>query len=270
MKLGFVFIMYVASSFVVFNSCSSLVEKNNSNKKEEIVKIEIKVQKELVTFFSEDSLIITADLYTHKNIEEAPFIILFHQAGYSRGEYVESVGKFIEMGYNCLAVDLRAGNEVNGIINETHKEAVAKGLSTEYVDAMPDMLAAIEYVKNNFEFGELLILGSSYSASLALIIAAQSPDMVDGVLAFSPGEYFKYDDTTIEEYASEILVPVFISSSREERKKWKAIYEALPDDAKRKYIPEEEGVHGSRALWKTTEGNQKYWKAVEKFIKKIE
>jgi dienelactone hydrolase len=270
MKTGTVITIWIATFLVVFNSCSGEVDKKNKLKNEKVVTVEIKVQKELITFLAEDSLTITGDLYTHKGVEDNPFIILFHQAGYSRGEYIETVGKFIEMGYNCLAVDLRAGNEVNGIINETHKEAVAKGLSTEYIDAMPDMMTAIDYVKENFEYEELLILGSSYSASLALIVAAQNPGLVDGVLAFSPGEYFKYDETTIEEYASEILVPVFITSSREERKKWKAIYEALPDDAKRKYIPEDEGIHGSRALWKTTEGNQKYWKAVEKFIKKVE
>jgi len=267
MRLKFVYILSITWLLIVFNSCSSEGNKKNTKKKDELVKIESKIKKELVTFQSEDGLTITGDLYTNESIHEAPFIILFHQARYSRGEYIETADKFLELGYNCLAIDQRSGDEVNGVINETHKEALVKGYATEYIDAMPDLMAAIEFVKQNFEFDELLILGSSYSASLALIIAAQNPGMVDGVLAFSPGEYFKYDDTTIEQFASEIIVPVFITSAREERKEWKAIYEAINDDDKQKYIPEDEGIHGASALWKTTEGNKKYWKAVEKFLK---
>jgi hypothetical protein len=267
MKLGFIYILLFACLITVFSSCSGDGDKKKETKNDEIVKIEIKIKKQMVTFSAEDGLTVTGDLYTLENREDAPFIILFHQARYSRGEYIETADKFLEMGYNCLAIDQRSGGEVNGVINETHKEAVAKGLPTEYTDAMPDMIAAIEYVKEKFESDQLFVLGSSYSASLALIIAAQNPGMIDGVLAFSPGEYFMFDETTVEQYASEIILPVFITSAREERKEWKAIYEAINDDDKRKYIPEDDGIHGASALWKTTEGNKKYWKAVEKFLK---
>lgn len=32
---------------------------------------------------------------------------------------------------------------------------------------------------------------------------------------------------------------------------------------------EEEGFHGSKALWKENEGNENYWKAVERFLKNL-
>jgi len=265
MKKKILHILSIVGLLMVGNSCSNDGNKKKTTNSDEIVKME--VTKELVKFQTEDGLTVTGDLYTLEKPEEVPFIILFHQARYSRGEYIETAERFLELGYNCLAIDQRSGGEVNGVVNETNKEAVAKGLPTDYADAMPDLMAAIEYVKENFDSDRLLILGSSYSASLAIIIAAQNPGMVDGVLAFSPGEYFKYDDTTIEQYASEIIVPVFITSAREERKEWKAIYEAINDDDKQKYIPEEGGIHGSSALWKTTDGNKEYWKAVEKFLK---
>jgi len=259
-------IVILIGAFLI-SACSSGKKQSKEVKKEE--RVEIEVQKELVTFLAEDGLEVTADLITHENIHEAPFIILFHQAGYSRGEYNETVKRFIDLGYNCLAVDQRSGNEVNGVVNETHKAAVEKGLPTEYIDAMPDLMAAIDYVGESFDTDKILIMGSSYSASLCLIIASQSPDRIHGVLAFSPGEYFKYDDRTIEEYASDILVPVFITSAKGEYDKWKKIYKAIPEGDKVKFVPEVESIHGSRALWKSTEGSDACWKAVEEFIEGI-
>jgi len=44
---------------------------------------------ETVTFNSEDGLLMTADVYAPYKNGEAPVIVLFHQAGWSRGEYGE-------------------------------------------------------------------------------------------------------------------------------------------------------------------------------------
>ncbi|MDA3890358.1 MAG: alpha/beta hydrolase [Salinivirgaceae bacterium] len=250
---------------------ASLVSCSNTNtqkakQKSDNVKIENKVKKELVTFEADDELLVTADLYTHENIEEAPFIILFHQAGYSRGEYIETADKFLELGFNVMAVDQRSGGEVNGVVNETHKRAVEAGLPTEYMDAMPDLEGAVNYVRDNFDIESLYILGSSYSATLAIVLSALNPDMVDGVLAFSPGEYFEYDERRVVDYAAEIMTPVFITSAKSEYDKWANIFESIIDDSKVKYIPEVESIHGSRALWEGTEGNKECWKAVEAFL----
>ena len=89
---------------------------------------------ETITFKASDGISVTADLYMpHK--ATAPFIILYHQAGYSRGEYRSIAPQLNEMGFNCMAVDQRSGDKVNGVINETHKGAVASKLPTEYLDA---------------------------------------------------------------------------------------------------------------------------------------
>lgn len=250
---------------IVTISCSTKNSKNEQ--KQKVVNIEIKVKKELITFNSSDDLTVSADLYTHENREnDIPFIILFHQAGYSRGEYNETADKFLELGFNCLAVDQRSGNEVNDIANKTNKQAVAKGLNTEYIDAMPDLLNAISYVRSNYNPNKLIILGSSYSSVLSLIIASQYPDSLSAVLAFSPGEYFKFNETTVKDYASEIEIPVFITSAKSEYERWSEIYEGIPEGKKFKYVPEVESIHGSRALWITTEGSDECWEAVEEFL----
>ena len=138
-----------------------------------------------IQFESEDGLLITADHYHTKNT--APTIVLCHQAGWSRGEYQEIAPKLNALGFNCLAIDQRSGSTVNGVNNETAKRASEEGKSTAYIDAKQDINAAIAKAKDLY--GEKVTLwGSSYSSSLALIIATENED-VERVLSFSPGEY---------------------------------------------------------------------------------
>ena len=97
---------------------------------------------ETITFSSKDGLKVTADLYqTHP--DTAPFILLFHQAGWSRGEYLEIAPKLNKLGFNCLAVDQRSGNKVNNVPNETFRKAQQEMKPTQYLTAIPDMEAAI-------------------------------------------------------------------------------------------------------------------------------
>ncbi len=86
--------------------------------------------KETISFKTADSLEVTADLYL-TNPDKAPFIILFHQANWSRGEYLEIAPKLIKMGFNCMAVDQRSGDKVNGVLNETHRRALEQGKAVE-------------------------------------------------------------------------------------------------------------------------------------------
>ncbi len=226
-------------------------------------------EKKTITFSSTDSLLVTADLYA-PNPQEAPFIILFHQAGWSRGEYLETAPKLNALGFNCLAVDQRSGGEINGVVNATKTRAAEAGLPTTYLDALPDMKAAIDYIKINYPHSKLILWGSSYSAALVIKIAGDHPVFVDGVLAFSPGEYFKrfgVGDHFIGQSAAFIKCPLFITSKRKEASGWKKIYAAVPGHRKQFFIPQTEGNHGSRALWSKFSDSGDYWKAVESFLK---
>lgn len=227
-------------------------------------------EKKTITFKAKDGLVITADMYVpHPN--DAPFIILFHQAGWSRGEYIEIAPKLNKIGFNCMAVDQRSGAKVNNIINQTHAKALVAAKLTNYLDARADMEAAIDYVKAKYKKAKLIIWGSSYSASLVLKLASQRADTIDGVLAFSPGEYFsKYgkSKTYIRDSAKKIKCPVFITSARNESKKWKEIFDAIPSKTKASFVPLTKGNHGSRALWKKHDDSKDYWQAVSGFLHK--
>ncbi len=236
-----------------------------------IVSFKLSAQ-EKVAFPSKDGLEITGDKY-FSHPKTAPLIILFHQAGWSRGEYQEIAPKLNKLGYNCIAIDQRSGGEINGVVNETYKRAVDKKLPTKYVDAEKDMLAAIQYTKSKYAMAsKVIVWGSSYSSALALKIAGDGRVTFDAVLSFAPGEYFESMGEPADfifQSAQNITMPTFITSAKSEKKNWWKIYEAIPAIGKDYFLPKTEGQHGSRALWEKFPEHKEYWMAVEAFLKTL-
>jgi len=207
------------------------------------------ISKQKVTFEASDGLKITADLYL--NEEELPYIILFHQERSSRGEYNETALKLAKLNYNCLAVDLRSGDNENYVSNETARRARQTRKSSRFLDASADVLAAIDYAhkKNN---KEVILLGSSYSASLCLLIGKDNPD-VQAVIAFSPGEYFG-DDLRVENELASFDKPLFVTGTKSEYVYITQMLQHLEQDSYTFFQPADSlGVHGSRALWDDNE-----------------
>lgn len=223
---------------------------------------------ERVSFKAPDKVPITADLYA-PNGATSTFIILFHQAKYSRGEFIEIAPKLNEMGFNCLAVDLRSGDAINGIRNETHRYADSIHLKTRYTDAYGDMRSAVSYVRSKYPSAKVVLLGSSYSSSLSLKLAGDFPTGISGVAAFSPGEYFSvygWSRDIIQVTATRIKCPVFITSSNSEKEQWTKIYAAIPGASKVSFVPSSGGMHGAKALWSNFPQNTEYWAALKKFL----
>jgi len=229
---------------------------------------------ETIKFQSGDDLEVTADIYLIKNDENKvdkskPFIVLCHQAGWSRGEYREIAPKLNKLGFNCMAIDQRSGGRVNDVRNETVARATKAKLGTDFPDAEQDMIAAIKFAKEKYAKGKMVLWGSSYSSALALRIAGEHTDIVDGVMAFAPGEYFKRFGKPadwIETSAKKIKVPAFITSAKNEFGNWESIFTAIPVQTKTKFLPNTAGNHGARALWEKFEDHEDYWKAVEGFL----
>ena len=221
---------------------------------------------ETITFDSKDGVKITADVYiAHPNT--APFIILYHQAASSRGEYREIAPELNKLGFNAMAIDQRAGYGMAGVENETVKRVEIKDDYPTYLDALPDMEAGAAYAMKHYAKGKIILWGSSYSASLVLKMSGDDPAIADGVLAFSPGEYFTWvSSSLITKSAKNIKIPVFITSGKNEKDRWNSIYEAIPSPKKIYFLPQAQGTHGSRALWKSTAGNEEYWQAVKQFL----
>lgn len=224
-----------------------------------------------ITFPSKDGILLTADVYIMHD-KSAPFIVLFHQAQWSRGEYEEIAPRLNMMGFNCMAVDLRSGGTVNGVRNESFIHAQEAMKPTQYVDAYKDIESAMEYAKKYYAQGKLIIWGSSYSSALVLKYAGDNPGNIDAVMSFSPGEYFSSQGKSkewITESAANITKPVFITSARSEKSSWWGIFAAIQSDEKEYFLPTTAGNHGSRALWSKFGDSVYYWEAVENFLNKL-
>ncbi len=215
----------------------------------------------LDSFPSKDSLMIYADVYI-KNYK-APVILLCHQAGYSRGAYKETAKKLNLYGYSVIALDQRSGDKVNGIINLSHKNAREKKLETSYLSAQQDIEAAIDYAYN-LTHSPILLVSSSYSASLSLLISKNNPK-IKAVATFSPGEYFK--NISITDSLVGFDKTLFVTSSQQEVEETKLIISKIEPHLKNQFIPSISGFHGSKSLWSKNKGNEKYWEAFNAFLK---
>ncbi len=217
--------------------------------------------KEKVSFPSEDGIEITADKYLVN--EEYPYILLFHQAGSSRGEFRDVAEKFLKLRYNCLAVDLRSGDNANFVNNETASRARGEGKSVNFLDAKVDMSAAIDYAYD-LTSKEVILLGSSYSASLALLEGLNHPK-VGAVIAFSPGEYFG-KDLRLEDTLKTCTKPLFVAVTEREQPYVNQMLTSFSEDDYTLFQPDTLGVHGARALWDDNPTKFEYWLALILFI----
>ncbi len=221
-----------------------------------------------IQFMTNDKVMVTADLYAPNDVK-APFILLFHQATYSRGEFLEIAPKLNALGFNCMAVDLRSGENINGLVNQTWKFADSLGMQTRYIDAYTDMRAALSYVKRKYPGAKIILFGSSYSASLSIKLASDFPEGISGVVAFSPGEYFSkfgWSRDIIQTSAARVKCPVFITSSSDEKETWQKIYDAIPVQTKVAFVPQSAGKHGAKTLWNAFPESAEYWQALKSFL----
>ena len=222
------------------------------------------VGKEKVSFLAEDSLEITADKYLVN--EEYPYILLFHQARSSRGEFNGIAERFLKLRYNCLAVDLRSGGNSNYVSNETARKAGGKNSSIKYLDAAADIRAAIDYAWG-LNPKEVILLGSSYSASLVMLEGKEN-EHVKAVIAFSPGEYFG-KDLRMEDTLSSFTKPLFIAVTKREAPYVTQMMNHIPQEEYTLFLPEKSGVHGARALWENNPSKDEYWLALLMFINNL-
>jgi pimeloyl-ACP methyl ester carboxylesterase len=197
-----------------------------------------------------------------------PTLVLLHSARSSKAEYRPIVPRLAALGYNCLAVDMRYGLACRGLKNSTAKAARDAGRNVNYLDALVDIIDALAWAREHTD-GKVVLWGSSFSAGLALHLAGERSDLVDGVIAFSPGEYFASvgkGTNWIQECAPKVECPVFVTSARSQEADWKAIYAALAAKHKVSFLPSGPGANGSEALWEESEGHAEYWTALEAFL----
>jgi len=251
--------------------CTALLISCQTNNTKEVEKSNTEINKpasverQEVSFQSLDSLLITGHLYVAN--PDFPYILLCHQAGFNKFEYKDIALKINKLGFNCMAIDQRSGGTVDSIYeNQTARRAEEKNLPTTYLDAEQDIIAAINYV-SKLCGKPIILVGSSYSASLSLKIAAQNSN-VKAVAAFSPGEYFG-DKLIVAQSIKGMSKPVFVTSSKKEAPAVSALISEVKSDIKIQYTPQADGRHGASAMWEKFEFSAEYWKAFSDFLEKV-
>jgi len=218
-----------------------------------------------VTFTTKDNLTVVADLYEVN--PSYPYIILLHQANYSRGEYKEIAISLLKLKYNCLAVDLRCGEMINSVSNETVKNVKDAGVLNSMYDAKKDVEAAVDFVYQKSK-QEMILFGSSYSASLALIVGEDSPN-VKAIIAYSPGEFFR-NKVLIHDELGGIDKPVYIAGTKMEYSYLKQFSELIPKENLVLFQPQnDDGKHGAKTLWKSEKASHEYWLSLLMFINNL-
>jgi dienelactone hydrolase len=199
-------------------------------------------------------------------------ILLFHQARSNRGEYATITPDLLKAGYNVLVIDQRAGGAAWNRLNLTAQGAVQEtGQAGEsyYLKALADLEAALDYAAKR-PTRPIIVWGSGYSASLVFLLAASHPDLIGGVLAFSPAENFA--TTSVHGAAAKVKCPVFIASSPDpgEVGDAKKLLDAIPGDAKVQLVPQH-GLSGAASLRREANprGAAEYWTAVSAFLASI-
>jgi len=204
---------------------------------------------EEITTETRDGITVFGTLYGADLDSDSPLVLLFHQAGSNgRGEYADIVGWLNRPGFRAAAWDQRVGGDLYGSSNKT-----VSGLQSDhewsYCDAYPDLLAALDRVIELDLAEKVILWGSSYSGSLVFRLAAERPDRVDGVIAFSPASGGPMVDCRARMWVDSVQAPVFVlrpasemarASSEEQRDVLTA--------AGSEFLVVENGVHGSSML----------------------
>ena len=223
-----------------------------------------------VSFETSDGVTIYGDVF--KTGEEKPrtLILLFHQGGSNgRGEYRNIVPRLVAGGYSVISVDQRRGGERYGGENRT-----ASALNTDYsyCACYPDLHATLAYARDSVAHEHIVLWGSSYSAALALQLAARNPGDVSGVLAFSPASGDAMDGCRPEQYAQTIEAPVLVLRPAGEAaiESVAAQLETFRDQGHNAFVADI-GVHGSSMLDASrSEGDvEATWAVVMSFLETV-
>jgi dienelactone hydrolase len=224
---------------------------------------EASVPSETVELKAADGVTVYGRYY--KAAKPKALILLFHQAGSSKDEYATIAPRLVKAGYNALAIDQRAGGGLYG----TNETAKALGRDADYLEARPDLKAALDWARA--QKLPILLWGSSYSSSLIFPLAAEDPQDIVALLSFSPGEYFDRDKQMVRTAAAKVKVPVFLASTKEEGSDADPIFAALPKNpADVRFVPEH-GVHGSSTLIakRNPQGAEDNMRAVLAFLDRV-
>jgi len=222
--------------------------------------------KTTVSYYSADSLLITADRYVVQ--DSLPYVVLIHEQGSSRGEFSEIIDRFQKMNFNCLAADIRNGGNSNFIGNESAKRSRTGNFDRGYKAIEGDIIASVQEA-SSYSGKKVILLGAGANASLALKTAKED-SLVKAAIALSPGEYF-LSSFMVEDTIAGIQKPVLITSSKIEFPYAEQLASGIEEEYKTVFAPENgPGARGTNSLLSENDSEGEYWLALLLFFKDLQ
>lgn len=184
---------------------------------------------------------LTADWTLPRASTGGPTVVCLHQEDSSRGEFTVSAQEFARHGCAVLAVDLRSGKESGGVPNATAAAfEKSAGKPATLQEAFDDVAEAVKWARELRPEAKVVLLGSGYSATLALAYAARNPDGADALIVFSPSECIEGWTVAAEMRAIKVPVHVSCGSGLEEKSKATRFFNGLDKKLRSSYFPAEE------------------------------
>ena len=202
-----------------------------------------------ITAQTSDDVQIYGEQYFGKLDKSAPLILLFHQGGSNgRAEYEPLIPWLNAAGFRAIAWDQRRGGERLGGENRT-VNGLPSTSEFSYCEVAPDLQAALDYALNTELANQVILWGSSYSASLVFELAANNPGKVSGVIAFSPAGGGPLENCRARMWAPDLDIPMMaLRPAREmEMESTQSQKQILMDQGVNFHVVEN-GVHGSSML----------------------
>lgn len=162
-----------------------------------------------VSFQTPDKVEIIGTFYQSQASGNAPAVLMLHQWGATRASYDEFAKKLQTDGINVLTIDGRGFGESI----RQGEQKIAPGRTDAAVAGMlSDVAAAVRFLEQQIsvDANRIGIIGASYGSSLAIIYAANNPQ-IKAVALLSPGtNYFGNlaTEEPIQKYGSRSLLLV--------------------------------------------------------------
>jgi len=203
---------------------------------------------------------IHADLYLPDDAADATppraLVLAFHMAGSNaRTEYAPVlVSALLERNLVVLTPDLRLGGSRIGGTNRTARSLEETGVPelASYCDAYPDLVSVLAYAESWLEETgrdlPIIVVGSSYTATLVLRLADEQGDRIAGVASFSPAAGNPMRGCQPQDFLGDIAVPMLLAVPEREASETKRALLARAEHLGALTHIEPAGVHGALLL----------------------
>lgn len=244
-------VLYFSWFALLISSCGGVVSNSPSNSVSNKIEkaIENSPVSKTVSINSPDGVILVGSLFGSDK-PNSPALLLLHQWESDRHSWDDLAKQLQSDGFVVLAIDGRGFGEST---KKTDGTTVAEGRTESDVKEMlSDVDAAFNYLskQNNVDPNRVGIVGASYGSSLALIYAADHPN-VAAIALLSPGINYFGNMQTEPAMTNYKARPAFLAAANDDPESFNTVtrLEELTSEPNRAMaVSVDKGGHGTALL----------------------